>query len=208
MRCRIALLFVWLVMISSTGFAQNFELTPFVGGQLNGGLDITNGFFSRIEVQNNVNYGASVGYLLGEHTGIEFMWNYNRAGTLAQFPSGGSSTEVFKLRTNQYLGNFLYHLADRQTKMRPFVMFGLGASNLSPDDGAKGITRFAWTVGAGAKYNFNQRFGMRLQGKWSPTYITTTNGGFWCDPFFGCWAVGNSHFLHEFDITGGVTLRF
>ena len=56
-------------------------------------------FFSRIEVQNNVNYGARAGYLLGEHAGIQFMWNYNRAGTLAQFSSGGPDTDVFNVRT-------------------------------------------------------------------------------------------------------------
>jgi len=208
MRFKKGLLLLACVFASTMAVGQNFEITPFIGGQLNGGLDINNGFFSRIEVQNNVNYGVSAGYLLGEHAGVEFMWNYNSAGTLAQFASGGTSTKVFNLRTNQYLGNFLYHLSDRETKMRPFIMFGLGGTNLSPDNGAKGITRFAWTVGAGAKYNFNHRFGMRVQGKWSPSYITTTSGGFWCDPFFGCWEVGNDHFLHEFDITGGLTLRF
>jgi opacity protein-like surface antigen len=208
MRFKEVLLLLGCLFATTMAVAQNFEITPFIGGQLNGGLDVSAGFINRIEVQNNVNYGVSAGYLLGEHAGVEFMWNHNSAGTLGQFASGGSSVKVFNLRTNQYLGNILYHLSDRETKMRPFIMFGLGGTNLSPDNGAKGITRFAWALGAGAKYNFNHRFGMRVQGKWSPSYITTTSGGFWCDPFFGCWEVGNDHFLHEFDITGGLTLRF
>jgi hypothetical protein len=53
----------------------------------------------------------------------------------------------------------------------------------------------------GAKYNFSQRLGARLQAKWSPTYIATTIQGFWCDPFWGgCWVVGNSHFT-EMNLT-------
>src|SRR5215510_10152009 len=134
------LLALGFLVASTVAAAQNFEITPFIGGQLNGGLDISNGFFSRIEVQNNVNYGVSAGYLLGEHAGIEFMWNYNSAGTLAQFASGGTSTKVFNLRTNQYLGNFLYHLSDRETKMRPCIMFAMLVTNPSLVHGAMGAT--------------------------------------------------------------------
>jgi hypothetical protein len=51
--------------------------------------------------------------------------------------------------------------------------------------------------------------GLRGQIKYSPTYITTTNGGYWCDPIWGgCWQVGNNHYLNEFDVTGGLTVRF
>ena len=51
--------------------------------------------------------------------------------------------------------------------------------------------------------------GLRGQAKWSPTYITTSDAGYWCDPFWGgCWVVGNDHYLHEFDVSGGIILRF
>lgn len=208
MRLSISVLLVLLFVTAASAVGQNFEVTPFVGGQINGGLDISNGFFNRIEVQNGLNYGVAAGYLLGEHSGIEFMWNRNKAGTTAQTSGGGSSTKVFDLTTNQYLGNFLFHFSDRETPLRPFAMFGLGATNLSPDNGGNSITRFAFALGGGVKYNISPHIGARLQGKWSPTYITTTNGGFWCDPIFGCWAVGNDHFLHELDLTVGLTLRF
>ena len=206
-----AMLLIALVIIAAPKVvAQNIEVTPFIGGQANGGLDLSTTIFRRIEVKNGLNYGVSLGYLLGEHGGVEFMWNHNKADTVAQFTGGGSELKVFGLNTNQYLGNFLYHFSDRQTPLRPFVLLGLGATSLSPDrDGVNSITRFAWALGAGAKYNFTPRLGVRVQGKWSPTYVTSTTDGFWCDPFWGgCWAVGNDHFLHEFDFTGGVTFRF
>ena len=108
------------------------------------------------------------------------------------------------------MGNFVFHFAERESKMRPFAFFGVGASDLSPDrSGVNGATRFAFSLGGGAKYNFSKHLGFRGQAKWSPTYITTTDGGYWCDPFWGgCWVVGNDHYLHEFDVTGGITLRF
>lgn len=210
-RCqKLLVAMLWTAFVATTAAAQNVEVTPFVGGQTNGGLDLSNSIFRRIDVKNGVNYGVSLGYLFSEHGGVEFMWNHNKADTVAQFNGGGSDVKVFSLNTNQYLGNFLYHFSDRQTHLRPFVLLGLGATNLSPDlNGVSSITRFAWALGGGAKFNFTRHLGARVQAKWSPTYITSTTNGFWCDPFLGgCWAVGNDHFLNEFDFTAGVTLRF
>ena len=42
-----------LVLLTSA-FAQNWELTPHVGGQINGGLDLTTSLFHRFEVANGV----------------------------------------------------------------------------------------------------------------------------------------------------------
>jgi hypothetical protein len=194
----------------ASAYGQNFEIGANVGGQINGGLDLSTTLFHRIEVGNSLNYGITAGYLLGEHYGIEFQWNKNQADTRAQPIGGGSSIKVFNLNQNQYMANFLLHLTDREERFRPFVFFGLGANSLDPArSSVNGTTRFAASLGGGAKYNIGRHFGLRAQLKWSPTYITTTNGGYWCDPFWGgCWTVGNSHYLHEFDITGGFTLRF
>jgi opacity protein-like surface antigen len=202
---------VWILVAAPTVRAQKgIEITPFIGGQTNGGLDISTTLFKRIDVQNGLNYGVSAGYLIGKNAGVEFMWNHNQAGTLAQPISGGPDQKVFNLNTNQYLGDFVMHFKDRESRLRPFVLFGAGVSNLSPDrSDVRSITRFAWVFAGGAKYNFSKRLGLRLQAKWSPTYITTTTTGYWCDPFWGgCWAQGDTHFLQEFDATAGLTLRF
>ena len=194
----------------TSAFSQNVELTGYVGGQFNGGLDLSTSLFRRIEVENSMNYGLSAGYLVGEHYGVEFQWNHSKADTFAQPAGGGSDIKVFALNQDQYMGNFLFHFTDREAKLRPFAFFGLGASHLSPDrSGVDSTTRFAFSLGGGAKYNISKHFALRGQAKWSPTYITTTDGGYWCDPFWGgCWVVGNDHYLHEFDITGGITFRF
>lgn len=194
-----------------SAIAQNIELTGQVGGQLNGGLNISTTLFNRIEVANGVNYGITLGYLLGEHYSAEFQWNQNKSDTFAQ-PNGSnfSSVKLFSLSQNQYMGNFLFHLTSRDVKMRPFLLVGIGANALNPEThGVNGATRLVYSLGAGAKYNVSNHLGFRGQFKWSPTYITTTNAGYWCDPFWGgCWAVGNNHYLNEFDVSGGITLRF
>src|SRR6476646_6163070 len=114
----------------SSAAAQNFEINLYVGGQINGGTDLSTTLFNRIEVANSVNYGITTGYLIGEHAGVEFQWNHNSADTTGQI-GGVSSAKLFSLNQNQYMGNFLFHLTSREAKMRPFLFFGLGANALS-----------------------------------------------------------------------------
>ena len=203
---------VWMLIVGgfvTSAPAQNFEITPYVGGQINGGYNLSTSLFNRIEVANGVNYGITTGFLLGEHYGIEFQWNRNSADTRGQ-AGGISSVKLFSLNQDQYMGNFLFHFTPKEAKVRPFLFFGLGANSLDANvSGVSGSTRFTYALGGGAKYNVSRHFGLRGQMRWAPTYLTTTHGGYWCDPVWGgCWAVGNSHYLHEFDITGGITLRF
>jgi opacity protein-like surface antigen len=189
---------------------RGIEVTPFIGGQFNGGLNLSTALYNHVDVQNGLNYGVSAAYSIGPRTAVEFMWNHNQADTLAQPISGGADRKVFSLNTNQYLGDFLMHFKDRESRLRPFVLFGAGVTNLAPDRShVNSITRFAWVFGGGVKYNFNKHVGLRLQAKWSPTYINTTTVGVWCDPFWaGCWTKGDSVFLNEIDTTAGLTFRF
>lgn len=197
------------ILAAPAAWAQKgIEITPFVGRQINSGLDISTPVFNHIEVQNGLSYGISGVYLLGEYTGVEFIWNHNKANTVAT--GGGTAPKVFELRTNQYLGDFLVYFKGRESRFRPFLSFGAGVSNLAPDRrGAGSITRFAWAFGGGAKYNFSKHFGVRLQAKTSPTYVSSSGKQFWCDPVWGgCWITGDSSFLQELDVSAGITFRF
>ena len=145
-----AALAIILVLTPRSGFGQgNIELGAYGGGQINGGVDLTTTLFHRIDVGNSVNYGLTLGYLLGEHYGVEFQWNHSDAGTRAQPIGGVSSIKVFNLTQNQYMGNFLVHLTPRETMLRPYIFFGLGANALAPDrGGVQGSTRFAFALGS------------------------------------------------------------
>jgi len=201
----------WTVATAPTTRAQRgIEVTPFIGGQVNRGVDLSTLLFKRLDVQNGLNYGVIVGYPVNNIANVEFMWNHNQADALGQPASGGPDQKLFLLKTNQYLGDVLLHFKNRENRLRPFVLFGAGVSNLAADRSHVGsITRFAWVFGGGIKYTLGEHLGVRLQGKWSPTYINTITTGVWCDPFWaGCWEKGDSVFLKEFDGTVGLTIRF
>src|SRR6476619_5431432 len=134
-----------LLLTSPFAYSQNFEITGYGGYQVNGGLDLSTTLFRRIEVGNGTNYGAIAGYLLGEHASAEFQWNHNEADTSVEPLAGGPSINLFSLQQNQYMGNILFHSASREHKLRPFILLGLGANNLSADrHGVNGTTKFAW----------------------------------------------------------------
>lgn len=210
MRRNLLLAVLCFVAAPSAWSQKGIEITPFVGWQINSGLDISTPVFNRIDVQNGLSYGISGVYLLGGYTGVEFMWNHNQANTVAQFIGGGTAPRVFELHTNQYLGDFLVHFTNRESRFRPYVLIGLGVSNLAPGRSDAGsITRFAWAFGGGAKYNFTNHLGARLQVKTSPTYLSSGGHSFWCDPVWGgCWTIGENNFLQEVDFSVGITLRF
>jgi opacity protein-like surface antigen len=201
----------WTVLTAPAVWAQKgIEVTPFVGGQINSGVSLSTSLYNNLNVQNGLNYGVSATYLLGEYTGVDFIWNHNQASTLARPVNGGPDLKVFDLNTNQYLGDFVIHLKNRESRLRPYVLLGAGVTTLAADRGhANTTTRFAWVFGGGVKYTLSKHLGVRVQAKWSPTYINTTTTGVWCDPYWGgCWTKGASVFLNEIDGTAGLTFRF
>ena len=201
----------WTVVTAPPTWAQRgIEVTPFVGGQINTGLNLSTPLFNNLTVKNALNYGVIASYSIRSPFSVEFMWNHSQADTLAQPVGGGPNQKLFVLTTNQYLVDFLVHFKDPESRLRPFVLFGAGPANLAPDRSqVNSTTRFAWVFGGGAKYTVSKHLGLRLQAKWSPTYINTTVQGVWCDPFWGgCWARTDTVFLNEFDFTGGLTFRF
>jgi opacity protein-like surface antigen len=202
----------WTVLVAPIAWAQKgIEVTPFIGGQINGGVDLSTSLYKRIDVQNGLNYGLSASYAIAsKYTAIEFIWSHSQVGTVAQPPNEGRALKLFNLTSNQFLGDFVIHFKDGESRLRPFVLIGAGANQLSPDrNQVSSITRFTWVFGGGVKYNLSKHVGVRLQAKWSPTYINTAVGGIWCDPFWsGCWAKGDAVFLNELDGTVGLTFRF
>ena len=200
---------IWFTLGVGISHSQKFEATALIGAQINGGLDLSTATLGGADVENGLTRGLGLSYQPGKRSAIEFMWTYNNPDTIAQSIGGGPSTKIFVLDTNRYFGNFLFHFAEHEKpSLRPFVLGGLGAISLVPArGGVKGITRLGYALGGGVKYNFSRFLGLRLQAKWSPTYLSTTQG-YWCDlAWGGCWGVGQNHYLNALDFTVGLALR-
>ena len=209
MAAKLAWAILWLMEAAAIAQGQKFEITALIGGQLNGGLDLSTASLRHIDAKNGLIRGLALSYEPKAHAAVEFMWTYSNPDTFSQPIGGGPSTKIFVLDENRYFGNLLFHLANGEKPLRPFLLGGIGITDLAPAyPGVSGATRLAFALGGGVKYNFSRWFGLRLQVKWSPTYLSTTNG-YWCDAVWGgCWSVGQNHYLNELDGTAALTFRF
>ena len=115
---------------------------------------------------------------------------------------------------NNFHGIFTYNFGDEDSDIRPYLFGGLGATHYDPGNiegnSSKSSTRFSTTWGGGVKIFTSEHFGFRGGVRWTPTYITSTSSGIWCDPWYPwvCWHVSNDQFSHQFELGGGIIARF
>jgi hypothetical protein len=60
----------------------------------------------------------------------------------------------------------------------------------------------------GVKFYVTPMVGARVGVRWTPTYIKSNTTGIWCDPFYGCWPIGQHHNVNQFETAGGVVIKF
>jgi len=160
------------------------------------------GSFNRIDPKDAFSWGARLGYNLSDNVEIGFLFDQQST----DLEIGGTTTATLgSVKIYNYHGYFAFNLGDYDAAARPYILVGLGATqygtvsvNLGGTQrGIDGETRFS-----------GPRFGLRLEGRWTPTYIKSDAVGWWCDPFWGCYLVGDSQYANQFELSGGVTLRF
>jgi len=214
-----AALFVF-VAGAAPAFAQGkVEVSGFVGFSLNDGVDgnaVVAGdgnIYDTIQPSDAAVYGFTVGFLAGE--GAEFGFRWAHQGTTLQV-KGTNTRDLGDMSLDSYHGYFAYNFGESDAPMRPFVLIGLGATNFGSVDVTGGLrpfttggeTQFSTTWAGGVKIFPNPRVGVRLAAEWTPTYIKTDSVGWWCDPYWGCYLVGNAQYSSQFQFNGGVTVRF
>jgi hypothetical protein len=185
----------------SDGVSGNAVVVPGVGS------------FNRIDPKDAFSWGLRLGFLVTENSEIGFL--YDQQAT--QLEVGGTSTfDLGDETLHNYHGYFAYNFGDSDAKARPYVLIGLGATQFGAVTASGGgvqrtiggNTQFSGTAAAGVKVFPNPKFGIRLEARWTPTYIKSDATGWWCDPYWGCYMTGNAQYANQFELGGGVTLRF
>jgi hypothetical protein len=170
--------------------------------------------FDRIDPKDSFKWGLMGGALLGDEGNAEvgFMWGQQ----LSKLTAGGTTTrEIGDMTISNYHGYFGYNFLESAATVRPYIFGGLGATSFGSVDYQTvnrsgtigGETQFSTTWGAGAKF-YAGNVGARIGLQWTPTYIKSDAAGWWCDPWFGCYLVGDPQYANQFEINGGVLFRF
>jgi opacity protein-like surface antigen len=159
-------------------------------------------------------WGFMVGVNATDNFEVGFMFGQQMSTLRVE---GTATRDIGDFNVNTYHPYFAYNFGESDATARPYILLGLGATNYSgvsftrangttADIGSE--TQFSGTLGAGVKAFPSPNVGVRFGIQWTPTYIKSDPGGWWCDPYWGCYLVGDAQYSNQFSFNGGVTFRF
>lgn len=171
------------------------------------------GSFDRVDPKDAFSWGLRIGFLVNDNSEIGFL--FDQQSTQLEI-AGTSTVELGDLSLRNYHGYYAYNFGDTDAPARPYFLFGLGATqygSISGTVGARtgeidGTTKFSGSGALGIKMFPSPKVGIRLEARWTPTYIKSDAAGWWCDPYWGCYVVGDAQYSNQFALSGGITLRF
>jgi opacity protein-like surface antigen len=170
--------------------------------------------YDAVDLKDSMNWGLMFGVMASDNLELGFMFNQQMSALKLE---GTKFRELGDMNINSYHGYVGINFGDVESKVRPYVLMGIGATNYGSVNytNAAGAaastgsdTQFSTTWGGGVKFYPSPRLGFRVGMRWTPTYIKSDPGGWWCDPYWGCYMVGNAQYANQFDFSGGVTIRF
>jgi len=189
---------------ASTASAAELELTPFWGYTWGGDFDDIPAIDS-IEIGDDDSYGLTLGFMTSDVTQIELLWSHQETD-LDIRPTIGQVSTV-GLNVDQYHIGGLYLPGTGSDRVSPFVSFSLGVTVFNPA-GLGSEDRFSFSLGGGLKYFLGERVGLRLQLRWTPTYVNSTSEGVFCDPFGFCYVVQDAHYVNQTEASAGLIIKF
>ena len=201
-----------VALAAATAQAQDprVEISGTAGWTFSDGVNVggSDNAAIRVDPKDAFSWGARIGFNLTPNVEMGALFNLQKTDLEA---SGVVNRSVPQSIYN-YHGYFAYNFGDADASVRPYLLGGLGATQYGSLDTALGQvggeTQFSTTWGAGVKFGGNSPYGGRFGVRWTPTYIKTDSVGWWCDPFWGCYVVGNAQYANQWEFNGGIMLRF
>ncbi len=207
-------------LVSSAAWAQEkrVELSGNIGYTLSDGVSgssttVNGEEFTRIDPKDSVNYGGRIGFMVTPN--IEVGGLFSLQSTTLQL-GGVVTADIGDEKLYNYHGYIAYVLGESDAKVRPYILGGVGATQFGSVNASlfgvqrtvSGTTKFSSTWALGVKVFPGPNFGIRMEARWTPTYIKSDAAGWWCDPYWGCYVVGNAQYANQIDFGGGIVLRF
>jgi Outer membrane protein beta-barrel domain len=169
--------------------------------------------YNSIEPKDAFSYNLNLGFFATPNVEIGFLFSQQRS----KLEVGGTTAlEIGDQNVDNYHGYIAFNGGDSGARVRPYILVGAGVTRYGGVDftfnnqarNIGGQSKFSPTLGVGLKLYSEGAVGLRLGARWTPTYIKTDSEGWWCDPFWGCYVVGDSQDSNQFELSGGLVIRF
>jgi len=169
-----------MLVISLSTKAQGVEITPFAGYTFGDKFPIEGG---EVKFTGGFNYGVTLAFNANDQIALELTYSRVNSTATAQsvYLEDDKNNKSGPVNTNYFLvgASRLFPLSDEVTL---FAGLNLGgAFLLAPDIDFKSTTAFAAGINAGAKYFFNDHFGLRGQAGLNFP-LTSMCTGYWWNP--------------------------
>ena len=215
----LALLLTLTLVSVASAQPPRFELKGSVGWVLSEGITFTGQevdgeVFNRLDLEDGISYGAGAGFYVNRNVEIAFLWDVQESEVVAK---GSTSMPIGSLNIHNYHGAVIYNFGSYLDPIRPILFGGMGStyySGMSFTDvlgrprTTGGTGKFSTIWGAGVKMFAGRSFGLQLDIKWTPTYIKSDPGGYWCDPYWGCYTTSNADYANQWKFGGTLIARF
>jgi len=216
-----ALAALFTLALSSSAYAQKVEVSGIFGWTLSDGVTgqaVLAGdgkLYDTVDVKDSASWGFGVGINTTDNVEVGFLFSQQMSTLAIEGPA--NVRDIGDLKINSYHPYVAFNAGDSSSTVRPYFLLGLGATNYGAVSftSAQGAaretsseTQFSTTWGAGIKMFPSPNVGLRFGAQWTPTYIKTDSAGYWCDPYWGCYVVGDAQYSNQFTFNGGVVFRF
>jgi Outer membrane protein beta-barrel domain len=141
--------------------APRFELTPFVGGRVGGGFDVTttDGNDNSVDLGSGASFGIGLGLYRDDQSFYELLYSTQSA----ELDSSDPVLDGVDLRVDylQFGGTLFF--PQNSDFFVPYLSLTIGATFMEPDDGDyDSETRFSGSLGGGFRIPFNDNVALNL----------------------------------------------
>jgi len=170
--------------------------------------------YNSIEPKDAFSYQLDLGFFVTENWEVGGLFSQQKSKMVI---GGTAARELGDWSVNNYHGVLTYNFGESGAKARPYLLLGAGVTQYGSVSftGVGGVareiggeTQFSTTWGAGVKVYPGKNVGLKLGVRWTPTYIKSDQAGWWCDPYWGCYVVGDAQYSNQWEFQGGLSFRF
>jgi len=188
-----------LVTQLTPAYAQDYEITPFIGWRTSSSLEeVDTG--ATIDLKETDSFGIILSMKKDPDTNYDFL--FSRQSTELQSSTTPGTTESLRIDYYQLGGTIFYDY----DKLHPFVSGGLGATHISPaNNDFSSETKFSLSIGGGLKFPLTQNMGLRLEARGYGT-VVGSGGTILCSG--GCYAKFTGSLFMQFEASAGLSIAF